>query len=193
MRASQHDADVERHQRGLDPASHSRAWIRLSYQRMRGAVRGASCVLRLRVMGGTSAARQVDERRNPRTRANGNQLIDRWLEVIDIEASTKQGYERRSASTSGRCSGPCRSVSSTRRSWSRSTPSYGSAATTAEAGSTSNTARPLSMCATSTTGRHAAHRIRQSAGRARECAGSTSAGAWRIQACGRSTGSLAAR
>ncbi|MFG3298861.1 hypothetical protein [Micromonospora chersina] len=35
---------------------------------------------------------QVDERRNPRTRATVDQLLDRWLEVLDVEASTRQGY-----------------------------------------------------------------------------------------------------
>jgi integrase len=38
---------------------------------------------------------QVDERRNPRTRASVNQLLDRWLEVLDVEASTRQGYVRK--------------------------------------------------------------------------------------------------
>src|SRR5262245_5166787 len=37
---------------------------------------------------------QVDERRNPRTRATVAQLLDRWLEVLDVEASTRQGYVR---------------------------------------------------------------------------------------------------
>lgn len=35
---------------------------------------------------------QVDERRNPRTRATLDQLLDRWLEVADIEATTRMGY-----------------------------------------------------------------------------------------------------
>lgn len=34
----------------------------------------------------------MDERRNPRTRATLNQLLDRWLEVADIEATTCMGY-----------------------------------------------------------------------------------------------------
>jgi integrase len=34
----------------------------------------------------------VDERRNPRTRATLNQLLDRWLEVLDVEPSTRRGY-----------------------------------------------------------------------------------------------------
>ncbi len=35
---------------------------------------------------------QVDERRNPRTRATLNQLIDRWLEVAELEATTRLNY-----------------------------------------------------------------------------------------------------
>jgi integrase len=35
---------------------------------------------------------QVDEKRNPRTRATVNQLLDRWLDVLDVDVSTRQGY-----------------------------------------------------------------------------------------------------
>src|ERR687894_2798702 len=35
---------------------------------------------------------QVDERRNPRTRATLGQLLDKWLEVIDVDPSTRRGY-----------------------------------------------------------------------------------------------------
>jgi integrase len=35
---------------------------------------------------------QIDERRNPRTRATMNQLLDRWLEVLDVDVSTRRGY-----------------------------------------------------------------------------------------------------
>ncbi len=38
---------------------------------------------------------QVDEHKNPKTRATLNQLLDRWLEVLDVEASTRQGYQRK--------------------------------------------------------------------------------------------------
>jgi integrase len=38
---------------------------------------------------------QVDEKRNPRTRATVNQLLDRWLGVLDVEPSTRQGYVRK--------------------------------------------------------------------------------------------------
>ncbi|MBG6063748.1 hypothetical protein [Micromonospora ureilytica] len=32
---------------------------------------------------------------NPRTRATVNQLLDRWLEVLDVETSTRQGYVKK--------------------------------------------------------------------------------------------------
>jgi hypothetical protein len=35
---------------------------------------------------------QVNEHRSPRTRATMNQLFDRWLEVLDVEVSTRRGY-----------------------------------------------------------------------------------------------------
>ncbi|HET6918248.1 MAG TPA: hypothetical protein VFI46_02160 [Jiangellaceae bacterium] len=35
---------------------------------------------------------QVDERRNPRTRATMNELLDRWLDVIKVEKTTRHGY-----------------------------------------------------------------------------------------------------
>jgi integrase len=36
---------------------------------------------------------QVDERRNPKTRATLNQLLDRYMEVLDVEPTTKCRYE----------------------------------------------------------------------------------------------------
>ncbi len=38
---------------------------------------------------------QVDERRNPRTRATLNQLLDRWLDVAELEPTTRSGYVRK--------------------------------------------------------------------------------------------------
>ena len=40
----------------------------------------------------TRLLNQVDERRNPRTRATVSQLLDRWLDVLDVEPSTRLGY-----------------------------------------------------------------------------------------------------
>ncbi len=42
----------------------------------------------------TRLQRQVDERLNPVTRATVNQLMDRYLEVVDVEPSTKARYEQ---------------------------------------------------------------------------------------------------
>jgi integrase len=36
---------------------------------------------------------QVDERRNPGTRATVGQLLDRWLQVLDVDPSTRRAYE----------------------------------------------------------------------------------------------------
>jgi integrase len=35
---------------------------------------------------------QVDERRNPRTRATVSQLLDRWLSMVELEENTRAGY-----------------------------------------------------------------------------------------------------
>jgi integrase len=40
----------------------------------------------------TKLLNQVDERRSPKTEATVNQLLDRWLEVIDVERKTRVGY-----------------------------------------------------------------------------------------------------
>ncbi|MGQ0847361.1 MAG: tyrosine-type recombinase/integrase [Sporichthyaceae bacterium] len=40
----------------------------------------------------TRLVNQVDERRNPKTGQTMDQLFDRWLEVIDVEQSTRNGY-----------------------------------------------------------------------------------------------------
>ncbi|MFC4943333.1 tyrosine-type recombinase/integrase [Pseudonocardia sp. GCM10023141] len=40
----------------------------------------------------TRLLNRVDERRSPRTEATVNELLDRWLEVIEIERKTRTGY-----------------------------------------------------------------------------------------------------
>jgi hypothetical protein len=40
----------------------------------------------------TRLLNQVDEGRNPSTKATVNQLLDRWLNVLKVEASTRRGY-----------------------------------------------------------------------------------------------------
>src|SRR5262249_503340 len=35
---------------------------------------------------------QVDERRNPRTKATMSQLLDKWFAAVDIEPTTRRAY-----------------------------------------------------------------------------------------------------
>jgi integrase len=41
----------------------------------------------------TRLLHQVDQKRNPRTRASVDQLLDRWLQVLDVDPLTRRGYE----------------------------------------------------------------------------------------------------
>lgn len=41
----------------------------------------------------TRLQNQVDEQRNPRTKATVNQLMDRYLELLDVELTTRKRYE----------------------------------------------------------------------------------------------------
>src|SRR3954447_239839 len=41
----------------------------------------------------TRLLHEVDERRNPKTRAAVNQLLDRHLEMLDVEPTTRTRYE----------------------------------------------------------------------------------------------------
>ncbi len=41
----------------------------------------------------TRLLHQVDEQRNPNTRATVGYLLDRWLAVADLELSTRAGYQ----------------------------------------------------------------------------------------------------
>jgi hypothetical protein len=36
---------------------------------------------------------QLDERRNPKTKATVNRLLDRYLQVLDVEPTTRRAYE----------------------------------------------------------------------------------------------------
>jgi integrase len=73
---------------GLDPLTGKRNYLRETIPAGRDAMREAEKA-RTRLLS------QLDERRNPRARATMNQLLDRWLEVLDVEASTRQGYVRK--------------------------------------------------------------------------------------------------
>jgi integrase len=41
----------------------------------------------------TRLLHEVDEQRNPKTRATLNQLLDRYLETLDVEPTTRTRYE----------------------------------------------------------------------------------------------------
>jgi integrase len=73
---------------GIDPLSGRRMYLR---ETVPAGPRAATEAEKIR----TRLLNQVDEKRNPRTTATVSQLIDRWLEVIDVEASTRQGYVRK--------------------------------------------------------------------------------------------------
>ncbi|MDG4756407.1 tyrosine-type recombinase/integrase [Micromonospora sp. WMMD710] len=70
---------------GVDPISGKRHYLTEVIPAGRTAAKDAEKA-RTRLLA------QVDERRNPRTRATLDQLLDRWLEVADIEATTRMGY-----------------------------------------------------------------------------------------------------
>jgi integrase len=66
---------------GLDPLTGRDHYLKETVGTRREAER-----LRTRLLS------QVDENRNPRTRATVNQLLDRYLDVIELEPTTRQGY-----------------------------------------------------------------------------------------------------
>jgi integrase len=66
---------------GIDPLTHRRHYLTEIVPPGPKAEARAEQI-RTRFLG------QVDEQRNPRTRATVNQLMDRYLEVIDVEPST---------------------------------------------------------------------------------------------------------
>ncbi|MFL6075562.1 MAG: hypothetical protein ACJ73S_19415 [Mycobacteriales bacterium] len=71
---------------GIDPISKRRLYLDETIPPGPAASKEAEQA-RTRLLG------QVDERRNPRTRATVNQLLDRYLELIDIEDTTRSTYE----------------------------------------------------------------------------------------------------
>ena len=73
---------------GSDPVTGRRHYLTETIPAGRDAA-GAAEVARTRLLN------QVDERRSPRTKATVNQLLDRWLEVLDVEVSTRRGYVRK--------------------------------------------------------------------------------------------------
>ena len=66
---------------GIDPLTGRKHYLKEAVGTRRDAER-----VRTRLLS------QVDEDRSPRTRATVNQLLDRHLEVIELEPTTRQGY-----------------------------------------------------------------------------------------------------
>jgi integrase len=73
---------------GIDPVSKKRHYLVETVPAGPTAARDAEKVR-------TRLLNQVDERRNPRTRATLNQLLDRWLDVAELEETTRSGYVRK--------------------------------------------------------------------------------------------------
>ena len=66
---------------GVDPLTHRRHTLQETTE-----TRGEAERVRVKLLS------QVDERRQPRSKATLGMLIDRWLEVADVEESTLHGY-----------------------------------------------------------------------------------------------------
>jgi len=73
---------------GIDPVTKQRHYLRETVKQGPRAKQEAEKVR-------TRLLHRVGGKRNPRTTATVNQLIHRWLEVVDVEASTRRGYERK--------------------------------------------------------------------------------------------------
>jgi integrase len=67
---------------GIDPVSKKRNYLVETVPAGTTATRDAERVR-------TRLLNQLDERRNPRTKATVNQLLDRWLEVAEMETTTR--------------------------------------------------------------------------------------------------------
>jgi integrase len=73
---------------GIDPLTKKKHYLSETVPAGPAAARDAEKV-RTRLLA------QVDERRNARTKATLNQLFDRWLEVAELEPTTRSGYVRK--------------------------------------------------------------------------------------------------
>jgi integrase len=71
---------------GRDPVSGKRHYLTETVPAGPTAAKDAEKA-RTRLLG------QVDERKNPRTRATVNQLLDRWLTVVELEENTRAAYD----------------------------------------------------------------------------------------------------
>ena len=67
---------------GIDPVSKTKHFLVETVPAGPSAARDAERVR-------TRLLNQVDERRNPRTKATVNQLLDRWREVVEMETTSR--------------------------------------------------------------------------------------------------------
>lgn len=72
---------------GIDPVTKQRHYL------TEVIPAGISNAAKLAEQTRTKLLNQVDERRNPKTRATVNQLLDRYVELIDVEPTTLDSYE----------------------------------------------------------------------------------------------------
>jgi len=72
---------------GIDPISHRRHYLTETIPASPTAEKDAEKV-RIRLVN------EVNERRNPRTKATVTQLIEKYLAVANIDPGTRRGYER---------------------------------------------------------------------------------------------------
>ena len=107
---------------GVDPITKRPLWLRETVKPQRtkrDTEREAEKVL-------TKLLNQVDERRSPRTSATVNQLLDRWLGVVDVERTTRVNYVGKIEKHKGRPSVSSRSHASMPRRSTRCTRASGS-------------------------------------------------------------------
>jgi integrase/DNA-binding transcriptional regulator YhcF (GntR family) len=71
---------------GIDPLSGRRHYLNETVPPGPNAEKDAEQVR-------TRLLNQVDEQRNPRTKASVNQLMDRYLELLDVDVNTRRSYE----------------------------------------------------------------------------------------------------
>jgi integrase len=73
---------------GIDQLTGQKLWLRETVQARASRRETEKEADRVR----TRLLNQVDERRSPRTEATVNDLLDRWLDVVDIDVKTRAGY-----------------------------------------------------------------------------------------------------
>jgi hypothetical protein len=137
---------------GLDPVTKKRYYL---METIPSGPKAAAAAEKAR----TRLLAEVDQRRAPRTRATVNELMDRYLERLDVEPTTRERYGAVSESTSARSSAPWTSADSTATSSTASSQPSAAAAPTAMAEAALSNTEPLAHTpATTAVGRTSASR-----------------------------------